>query len=339
MRAFRRVNLPPVADLWRSVNDSRESISMGPIGQLAHRQWGVVSWPQLCELGFNGMAVSRLVARGYLVRLYPGVYAIGHEPLRIEGRLLAAVFHAGTGAALSHTTAAWWWRLLAAQPRTIHLSTGHRPRPAPGLRLHRPLVVERTVHYRLPVTPVLRTLLDLATVVEAHTLRRAVAEAEHRKLIDPAGAAKGLPRSQPGVKALRAALARSLPELAAAESELERRFLLLIESAGLAVPEVQATVEGLRVDALWRRERLVVELDGHATHANPKANEEDRRRELILRRAGFLVCRYTWQQVTTVGDQVTRDLRRELEARPLKSQRRERTTTRPPRDGIIVTLR
>lgn len=299
----------------RSKPDSRASISTGEIGRLAHGQWGVVSWPQLSALGLGTTVVSRLVERGYLVRLYPGVYAVAHEPLRIEGRLLAAVFHAGIGAVLSHTTAAWWWHLLTDQPRVIHLSTIHRPQPAHGLCLHRPRVVERLVVRRLPVTPVLRTLLDLATIVDAPTLRRALAEAEHRNLINPATAVAQLPRGQPGVKALRAGCERSLPELAAAESELERRFLLLIEAAGLPIPELQATIEGLRVDALWRRERLIVELDGHATHANPRANEEDRRRELVLRRAGFRVCRYTWQQVTRDGDQVIDDLTRELDTR------------------------
>ena len=299
----------------RSANDSRESISSGVIGRLGSQQWGVVSWSQLRHLGFNGMAVSRLVTRGYLVRLYHGVYAVGHEPLRIEGRLLAGVFHAGTGAVLSHTTAAWWWHLLTAEPRVVHLSTRHRPRPASDLRLHRPLAVDRVIERRLPVTPVLRTLLDLATVVDTATLRRALAEAEHRKLINPAAALVELPSGQPGVRGVRRACLRSLPELAAAETELERRFVLLVEAAGLPLPELQVWIEGLRVDALWRPQRLIVEVDGHATHANPRANEKDRRRELILRGAGFLVCRYTWQQVTRDGDRVVDDLSHELAAR------------------------
>ncbi len=115
-----------------------------------------------------------------------------------------------------------------------------------------------------------------------------------------------------------------MPELAAAESELERRFLLLVEAAGLPIPEVQVAVEGFRVDALWRRQRLIVELDGHATHANARVNEEDRRRELALRRAGFLVCRYTWQQVTLDGDRVADDLRQELGLEGNEAQREPR---------------
>jgi len=100
-----------MSEAWRSSVDSRRSISTAAIGRLAGRQWGVLSLPQLRAAGIGEAATRRLVARAYLVRLYPGVYAVGHEPLRIEGRLLAALFHAGPGSALSHTTAAWWWRI------------------------------------------------------------------------------------------------------------------------------------------------------------------------------------------------------------------------------------
>src|SRR3982751_1246376 len=105
---------------WRSSSDSRTSIATARIGEVAARQWGVLSLPQLTRLGYGRTAIHRLVARGYLVRLYPGVYAVGHAPLRIEGRLLAALFHAGSGSAPSPTKAAWWGGALASLPRAIH---------------------------------------------------------------------------------------------------------------------------------------------------------------------------------------------------------------------------
>ena len=82
----------------------------------------------------------------------------------------------------------------------------------------------------------------------------------------------------------------------------------------MPIPEANPRVEGLKVDAFWPQHRLVVELDGHETHANPPANENDRRRELILRRAGYTVVRYTWAQVTQRPDEVIADLRRLLAA-------------------------
>ena len=79
------------------------------------------------------------------MRLYPGVYAVGHEPLRVEGRLLAALFHAGDGSALSHTTAAWWWRLIDATPSTVHVSTRRRPIPGKYLKIHRPRQIDAVI--------------------------------------------------------------------------------------------------------------------------------------------------------------------------------------------------
>jgi very-short-patch-repair endonuclease len=78
---------------------------------------------------------------------------------------------------------------------------------------------------------------------------------------------------------------------------------------------VNATVLGLMVDALWREQRLVVELDGHAAHANAAAAERDRGRELLLRGAGFRVIRYTWAQVTGAPEAVIADLRAALARR------------------------
>lgn len=297
---------------WRSRNDSRYSISTAAIGALAKRQWGVVALAQLIARGYNRMAVSRLIQRGYLVRLYPAVYAVGHEPLRIEGRLLAALFHAGDGAALSHTTASWWWRLTTSPPTTIHISTPHRPSSVAGLAIHRPRQLEAVTERRLGVTTVDRTLLDLASMLETKPLRKALAEADHRKLLDPLTLTAQLRSGQPGGRALRNALEHHLPELADADNDFEAEFLFLVESAGLPIPEVNVYVEGFKVDAFWREPRLVVELDGHAAHANPVANENDRRRELILRRTGYRVCRYTWQQAFRQANMVAVDLRAQL---------------------------
>jgi very-short-patch-repair endonuclease len=69
------------------------------------------------------------------------------------------------------------------------------------------------------------------------------------------------------------------------------------------------------VDALWRRQRLIAELDGHAAHATPAAVERDRRRELTLRSAGFSVLRYAWAQVTGDPEAVLADLRGALARR------------------------
>jgi REase_MTES_1575 len=113
---------------------------------------------------------------------------------------------------------------------------------------------------------------------------------------------------------LRKAAKHHIPQLAQTFSELEERFLDLCESAGLPLPEVNAKVGLMRVDALWRDQRLAVELDGGQAHAGVAAMKRDREREMALRSMGFRVVRYTWDQIVKRPDTVVADLRRLLTA-------------------------
>jgi very-short-patch-repair endonuclease len=78
------------------------------------------------------------------------------------------------------------------------------------------------------------------------------------------------------------------------------------------MPEVNVRIEGLTVDAVWRRQQLVVELDGQAAHGEATSVVRDRDRELTLRAAGWQVLRYSWRQVTREPGAVAIDLRASL---------------------------
>jgi hypothetical protein len=282
----------------------RQQMATLRVARLAARQFGVVSRAQLFRAGLSEGQVARWLRGARMHRIHPGVYALGHARLSLEGELAAALIYAGPGAALSHETGGWWWDLLERRPRVVHVSTSGRARSRPGLRIHHPSRVERVMHRALPVTPARRTLVDMAACSSEGVLRRALAEAEYRRLIRLEDIA-GLPRAP----ALRRAVAGHLPALATSRSELERRFLFLCEAAGLPMPKSNVIVCGFEVDAVWPNRRLVVELDGHTAHARPLAAERDRRRELTLRAAGYGVRRYTWLQVTADAGAVAADLR------------------------------
>jgi Protein of unknown function (DUF559)/Transcriptional regulator, AbiEi antitoxin len=288
---------------------------------LAERQGGVAGREQLLRLGLSGTTISRWVVDGRLHRVHPGVYAVGHPVLGIRARLIAALLYAGAGAVLSHQTAAWHWRLLDVAPKRIHICTTSQVRSLAEIRIHHPRLIERATHDHLPVTTVARTLLDLAATMAFADLRRALAEADHLDLLDPAAVEAQLGRGRRGASALRKAFGLHWPDLAETRSVLEDRFLALVEDAGLPRPEVNPRVEGFIVDALWRNEKVVVELDGHAAHAKPAAIERDRRRDLVLRTAGFAVRRYTWEQVTRTPEAVLADVRATIAAR--RSGRRD----------------
>jgi very-short-patch-repair endonuclease len=244
--------------------------------------------------------------------VHRGIYALGHPNVPIEGRLVAALLHAGPGAVLSHHTAAWWWQLLDPVPDVIDVSAPGRRSSLEGVRVHHPRVLDGTRWRRLPITTVPRTLRDIAAEASIEELRRALAQADYRRLLDIDEVSAACGQGCHGTVRLQAALERHEPRIAMTRSELERRFLKECEVARIPLPEVNARVEGWTVDMLWRSERVIVELDGRDNHSSPGQLERDRRKDLQLRGAGYVVVRYTWAQVASEPQVVMADLRRIL---------------------------
>ena len=280
--------------------------------QLAERQWGVITRGQLTRSGLSAASISRWLRGGRLQRIHPRVYAVGHRALSTEGVLAAALLYAGPGAALSHASAAHWWGILPSLPRTVYACSPARRRSVPGVRVHGGQHLERALHRHLPVTTVARTLLDLASTSSFDVLRRAVAEADYLRLLDLDTIDAVLGRGRPGSRALRKALDHHRPQYARTSSQLEDRLLDLCISHAIHMPEVNVEVAGFRVDALWRRQWVIAEVDGRRAHGTPARMDRDRRRDLALRVAGYLVVRYTWRQVTAEPELVAADLRAAL---------------------------
>ena len=299
---------------WRIASTPRDGIAKGEIAALAARQGGVIARRQLGRHGLGDTGVSRWAADQRLHRVHPGVYAVGHRALGIRGRLVAALLYAGPGAMLSHDTGGWWLEVRDREPMTIHVSTPRRRRGVAGVTVHGRRSVEAVMHRGLPVTSPAQTLLDLATELGPTDLRRAVSEAEYRNLIELEELSALASDALPGSAALREAVRLHIPQLARSRSVLEERFLALCQEHGIPFPQMNVRVCGLTVDALWPTERVIVELDGHGAHGTPARAESDRRRELRLRAAGFVVLRYTWQQVTEAAGDVAGDLTRALAA-------------------------
>jgi hypothetical protein len=236
---------------------------------------------------------------------------VGHTAIGIRGRLIAALLYAGPDAALSHQTAAYIHKLTPTQPSHLHVTTPRDRKSLPTVAVHRAAItIVQQDGYR--VTTVERTLLDLAGTLPSDDLRRALAEADFRRLLHPARLLTELGRGRNGSKTLRAALLTHLPELAGANEGVEQAFLLLCERAGIPIPEVNVYVEGFKVDCLWRPARVFIELDSRLAHGQAASVERDHHRDLVLRRAGYAVRRYTWQQVTHEPDAVITDLRAAL---------------------------
>ena len=282
------------------------------IAALAERQHGTVARSQLLKLGMGRGAIARRLENGRLHVIHRGVYAVGHRSFTKRGRFMAAVLAGGPGAVLSHRSAAELWGLRQSSRGRIEITVATSLRVRPGIDAHRATLAldEVTVHDGIPVTTVPRTLLDLAAVVPPAQVERAIHEAEVLRLWDPLSLADLLER-HPGARgtaAMREMIERAKQGLEVSRSELENRFLTLIAEKNLPRPQTNVLVEGYEVDCVWREQRLIVELDGHATHATREGFERDRARDRRLQAAGWRVVRITWRQLHDDPHAVAADL-------------------------------
>jgi very-short-patch-repair endonuclease len=263
----------------------------------------------LIACGVSKATISEWVNGGYLLPIYPRVYAVGHTAPSIESDLQAAILYAGAGAMLSHRTAAWWWGLTNRRPYKIELSTPRRTRPQPGLELHTRRKLPRVHHNRIPITTLAQTLLDYAAATKSVSdARYALAEADYHHHIDLEAVQAVAGQGKPGSRTLTKALEQHRPELARTRSKLERDFFALLEHARFPMPQINEKLHGFTVDYYWPEHRLVVELDGVEGHSSPAQVARDRRKDLKLRQAGETVRRYCYDQVNGEGAELLADL-------------------------------
>jgi very-short-patch-repair endonuclease len=251
------------------------------VRELAEGQHGVVARRQLAELGMSAERITSWVRRGRLVRVRRAVYALGHGVLTQHGRWMGAVLACGPGALLSHRSAAALW--------------GLRP---PGGAIVAPRFA--TVHEGIPVTTVAWTLLDLAAVVRAPQLRRAVEAAEQLELFDlrEVQVALAADPGRPGSRKL-LALLDDLKDhgVTRTRSDVEALLLQLCIDHNFPRPEVNRYDNGREVDFRWPRHRLIVEVDGWQFHRSRRAFVTDRARDRAALASGWRVARFPAAEV------------------------------------------
>lgn len=287
----------------------------------------MVSRRQLAAAGVTRREVETRLRDGRLIPLHRGVYAVGHARLRDEGRWLAAVLACGSGALLSHRSAAALHGLRPAGGGRVEVSTPWHRAPATPLRVHarRLLPVEDHATTRgIPVTTVERTLVDLAEVVSAGPLRRALSAAEEARAVDVRELERVLARLRGRPGRAHAAMRAALAELRArhgdrTRSDLEELFLSLVAGAGLPRPRTNVWFPspdggGVEVDALWRAARVAVELDSWRHHRGADAFQRDRTKSNALTLEGWTVLRFTDADLTARPAHVLAALTRALGA-------------------------
>ena len=164
------------------------------------------------------------------------------------------------------------------------------------------------------MTTVARTLLDLAEVVPRTQLAAAFEAGDRREMLNLRAIEDVVERGwgRRGLRPLRRLLDEYRPTPAWTRSQLETRFARLCAGAAIPAPALNAWVEGFEVDAVWRDQRLVVELDSWEYHRTRAAFERDRERALALMRSGYDVVPLTQRQLESTPAEVVAALRERL---------------------------
>jgi very-short-patch-repair endonuclease len=270
--------------------------------------------------GLSARMVQHRARTGRLHRVFPKVFAAGHPQLTRDGWRYAAVRASSAGAVAGYLMAAALWGLRrSSRLEVIVPKGGSGPK---GVTVHEsrvlgPLHID--VVRNIPVTSLARTLADLAEVLPEDRLERVLDHAGRHAAFDRRtleAVLDALPGRR-GAPKLRALLGAPAPGLT--RSELEDAFLALCRRAGLPAPRLNTQLpigdRLVEVDVLFADHRLVVELDGAATHDTTPAFHADRRRDAIAAAAGFQTLRYTWERVTHEPVAVTAELRAVLARR------------------------
>jgi len=87
-------------------------------------------------------------------------------------------------------------------------------------------------------------------------------------------------------------------------------------------------IGGMTVDFLWREEQVIVETDSYATHGGTIAFEDDRERDLRLRRLGYSVHRFSERQLEMEPEAAVEDVASALrETQPQVPRSRRQTSS------------
>ncbi len=229
---------------------------------------------------------------------------------------MAATLAGGPGSALRRRSAASLWGIRYWDSTRVELVASSQRHDRPGISFRCCALPpdELTRKDGIPVTTPSRTLLDLAGALNRSQLERAINEAEVRRLDGALSLDDLVDRhpGAPGTAKLRAIVADGHLSERITRSELETEFLSFLDRFDLPRPRVNVGVDaGTRryeADCAYTAEKLILELDGYATHATRRSFEEDRARDRVLVLAGWRVVRITWRQLTQDPGTLATDL-------------------------------
>lgn len=241
-----------------------------------------------------------------------GTYVFTHSLTTWHAKVSLAVLGCGGIAAASHKTAAYLHG-IGSKPERIEVVTNRTGRRRFFVLHQSTDLADDHISYvdGIPTTTVARTVVDIGVPHGLGTTARTIDEARRQGLVELKDVATLLHtvarRGRNGVGPARKILEERLKWDQITDSQLEDRFLRILQNGGAPKPTEQHTVhnhEGkwiARVDFAYPDRKLAVELDGLAYHSDPGAFRWDRQRQNQLVLAGWTVLRFTYWDVFAGG--------------------------------------
>jgi len=292
----------------------------------------VATTARLRAAGRTPEQIRALVRKGDLVPVARGVYvrqavARAFDPVPNGGhvqRAAGAIVLAGRGSVISHRSAALVHDIATPGSDVAEVSItspAGRRGCRHGVHVYSAALpgCHVTRRFGLPVTTPARTVIDLARTLTFAEAVVAADSALHHGLtvaVDLWKVAAECRYMWGGARAAR--VARFADGMA--ESPLESLARVLFHEYELPAPELQVPIyDGDRfigrVDFLWRKARLIAEVDGGVKYTDPRRARAQLWRDKALRAAGYEVLHFDWAEITTQPAQVAAAIQAALLAR------------------------
>lgn len=286
---------------------TREQLLIG----VAQDQRGLFTRAQAVACGLPSSTITYRTRVGRYEQVQPGVYGISGTEPSWHRDVMARVLSLAEPGAASHLTAAHLWGLTDRRPRAIEVATRrHRRMPRGDLVVHESLdlrISDILVVDSIPVTSVARTVVDLGASAPIGAVARCLDTGLRKGLITLVDVELFVMRvgrsGRTGVGTIRPLLDERRTWQGITDSDLEDMFRRIVDSAPVAIPDVQHRVledDGTfvgRFDFAYPETLSLFELDSEGYHMDPVSFQRDREKQNRAQMLGWTVYRFTYRQL------------------------------------------